>query len=53
MGSEAREVLEVVLSLSPWIAFVILLAWATARSLIGRSDDGNGRARDESKRAGL
>ena len=50
MGSKTRELVEVVVSLSPWIAFLILLAWAAARSLIGGSD-GNRRARDESKPA--
>ena len=47
MGSETRELLEVVVSLGPWIAFVILLAWAAARSLVGRSDDASGRDGEE------
>ena len=45
MSGETRELFEVLLSLSPWIAFVILLVWAAGRSIAARSDDGAPRDR--------
>jgi hypothetical protein len=38
MSHETRELLEVLLALSPWLAFVIALAWSSASALLHSRD---------------
>jgi hypothetical protein len=38
MSHGTRELLEVLLALSPWIAFVIAVAWSSASAFLHQSD---------------
>jgi hypothetical protein len=38
MSADTREMLEILLALSPWLVFIGFLIWSSARAVFERSD---------------